>query len=437
MGTVAALKPTNGAPAWWQDNKMVALVKRTAAKDCNTDEFDEFVAVAKELNLNPLRKQIYAFVFNKEEPKKRNMVIVVGIDGMRSISARTGLYRPDSKAPRWTYDPKAEDPDRNPLGLVSCEVSIFIGHKLKDADGGETIEWNEVPGIAYWDEFAPIVKIGDEDDYELVETGETWPDSGKPKKRRKLRAGAQVRLQLAPGKDGWRKSGRHMLAKCAEAIAHRKANPEPLARVYADEEIDRARTIEGTEFGYTDLSPSEMAAKGEADHRLERIGGPAILVFSDKTGAVERVLAGQFADWVLAEIKDMTPAQVATFRDRNKQAVNEFWAHNKTDALELKKVLEARCGSAGAASANGQVSDAAPPTGRRAQGHTVEANKKQLEDQLLGEIAALESVLGCLQWAQASGGRKAMLGADAQARIDTAFSKKQDDLKRDERALRA
>ena len=72
----AALPAVN----WSRDAKMVSLVRRTAAKDCNPDEFDLFVSVARELNLNPLRKQIYAFVFDKNDAERRNMSLVIGID---------------------------------------------------------------------------------------------------------------------------------------------------------------------------------------------------------------------------------------------------------------------------------------------------------------------------------------------------------------------
>lgn len=334
-------KFTTGLPTrrWHEDNNMVALVKRTAARDCNNDEFDEFVGVARELDLNPLRKQIYAFVFSKGDEQKRNMVIVVGIDGMRAISARSGLYRPDNRAPRWTFDPALINADSNPHGLVCCEVSIFIGHKLKAADGAEHIEWSEVVGLAHWDEFAPLTKTADSDDYIWEDTGEVWEDTGKPKKKKKLRAGAEVKLMLDPKKDGWRKSGRHMLAKCAEAIAHRKANPEPLSRVYSDEEIDRAQVIDGE---WTDVTPSEMATRSEVGKRMDLLGGPAILVSLSDDGVLERIPMGQFADKVTEATEKLDAVVVQSFMIRNRAALQEFWAHNKTDALELKKTLEQR-----------------------------------------------------------------------------------------------
>ena len=59
-----ALRSALPVQVWHQDAKKILLVKRIAAKDCNDDEFNMFIAVARDLNLNPLRKQIYAFVFS-------------------------------------------------------------------------------------------------------------------------------------------------------------------------------------------------------------------------------------------------------------------------------------------------------------------------------------------------------------------------------------
>lgn len=119
--------------------------------DCNATEFDQFLHVSAQLGLDPLRKQIYAFVFNKDKADRRRMSIVVGIDGFRSVAKRSGEYRPDNRAPRFTYDPAIADEATNPLGIVCAEVSVF-----QHSHGN----WHEVTAVAYWDEFAPIVEGG-------------------------------------------------------------------------------------------------------------------------------------------------------------------------------------------------------------------------------------------------------------------------------------
>lgn len=330
---------TSSTPAvaeWWRDPRMVSLVKRTAFKDCNDSEFDTAVAVSRELNLSPLRKQIYAFVFSKDDDKRRNMVLVVGIDGARSVAARTGRYRPDNRAPRYGYDENAKNEATNPLGLVSAEVSSFLF-----SNG----EWHEIVGVAYWDEFAPITKGGNEDDYEWKETNDVYPEghkkAGQKKFRKVLRSGATAIERLDPKKDGWRKSARHMLAKCAEMIGLRKGWPEDLSRVYAEEETHRGQIIDAE---FVDLTPSEMVKAADANNRQELLGGRALFATFDATGTLDRVLVGQFADRMLAATERLPADEVARLVERNREALNEFWAYNKTDALELKKELERRGG---------------------------------------------------------------------------------------------
>ena len=217
----------------------VALIRRMNP-DCNEDEFNQFMHVAATLGLDPLKRQLYAFVFNKDKPDKRRMSIVVGIDGFRAVAKRSGEYRPDDKAPRFTIDHEAVDDDRNPLGLISAEVTVY-----QHSHGS----WFPVTAVAYWDEFAPIVEGG------------TWEDSTTGKRYFK----GNGTFRIDPNKDNWRKMPRVMLSKCAEAQAIRRAWPEELAAVYADEEIDRARTL--------DLTATEIAEGAEIERRLGMVGG--------------------------------------------------------------------------------------------------------------------------------------------------------------------
>jgi len=316
---------------WSHDAKMVSLVRRTAAKDCNPDEFDLFVSVARELNLNPLRKQIYAFVFDKADPERRNMSLVIGIDGGRAIAARTGNYRPDDREPDWVFKDELKCPLTNPNGIEKCTVGVW--HRPTRSDPFERIVHT-----VYWEEFAPLVTKGDDSDYEWVDTGEFWPDSNRPKKKKQLKEGRSAALRLDPGKKQWIRSGRNQIAKCAEMGALRKGWPEDLSRVVVEEETHRAEAI--LDGDYSELTPSELVAKGEADARLEKIGGPSVLALF--AGSLESVPVGKFADRVLEHTATMEPAKVADWMDGNRPALNEFWAHNKTDCLELKKTLEAR-----------------------------------------------------------------------------------------------
>lgn len=274
--------------------------------DCNATEFDQFIHVSAQLGLDPLRKQIYAFVFNKDKPDRRRMSIVVGIDGFRSVAKRSGEYRPDTRPPRFVTDPALVNEATNPLGLVSAEVSVFqFSHGA----------WHEVSAIAFWDEFAPIVEGG------------KWTN-GEDGRRQFRKDGT---MQLDPAKDNWRKMPRVMLSKCAEAQAIRRAWPEDLSAIYSDEELDRARTI--------DLTASEIVEKAKVEERLALIGGAEAILF-DMGDGLERIPLDKAADMVLARLRDMKPHEVMQWRNLNRIPLQEFWARKKTDALGLKKEIE-------------------------------------------------------------------------------------------------
>lgn len=287
-----------------QDPKMLALIRRTVAKDCNSDEFDLFISMARQLRLDPLRRQIYAFVFSKDDPKKRNMSIITAIDGFRTIADRTGNYRPDEDEPTYEYDEALKGP-LNPLGLVKAKVRVF-----KHSHG----DWHRVTAEAYWNEFAPIK---DEWAYDQ-ETNKRKP-TGK---------------QVLDTSGNWGKMPRLMLAKVAEALALRKAWPDDFANVFVAEEIDKQ--------AFVDLTPSEWVEENAKQERQEKIGGPAILIdWMDNKGP-DRVLIGKVADRVMQFLDEEheAPATVKAWSDRNRHALREFWSHNATDALAIKKRVE-------------------------------------------------------------------------------------------------
>lgn len=283
----------------------VALIQRMNS-DCSPDEFNQFMHVAASLGLDPLRKQIYAFVFNKDDERKRRMSIIVGIDGFRAVAKRSGHYRPDDRAPRFTIDEAAINPASNPLGLVSVEVTVY-----QHAQG----QWWPVTAIAYWDEFAPIIEDG------------SWEENERGK--RYFKGNGSYRLD--PKKDNWRKMPRVMLAKCAEAQAIRRAWPEELSAVYSDEEVDKARTL--------DLTATEVAESAEAERRLSMIGGADAIMF-DMGEGLTRITLGKAADEIMKHLRTLQPHEVMQWRNLNRVPLQEFWARNKADALEVKKEVE-------------------------------------------------------------------------------------------------
>lgn len=297
MSNIAVL-PQNG-----MNQRELALVKRTVAADTTDDEFNIFANYCKTLGLNPLRRQIYALVYNKNDPKKRKMSIIVAIDGFRSVAARSGNYRPDDEEPRYEYADTAKSPT-NPLGLVKAVVKVWqFSHG----------QWFPVTAAAYWDEYAPV-----KEEWSEGEDGKRRPNGKK----------------TLDGK--WPTMGRVMLAKCAEALALRKAWPEDFSNVYAPEEMDRASE---------DMLPAEAAAAGAVNERMQRIGGSkAIAVDWLDNNPIEPVQVGSFADRVIAflDANRDEPSMIGQFEVRNRHALREFWAMSPGDALELKKIMEDR-----------------------------------------------------------------------------------------------
>ena len=275
----------------WTD-KQLALIRRTVAKDTNADEFDQFMHICKHTRLDPLRRQVYCFVFNKHKPEWRQMTVVTAIGGYRSIAERTGNYRPDEDDARIEYSDAAKDPKTNPLGIVKATIVVF-----KYSHG----EWHRVAGSAHWDEYVPL-KDG------VIDTKKT----------------------------GWTKMPRIMIAKCAEANALRKAWPDDFAGLEVEEEVDRRATI--------DLTASELADAGETSERMARIGGPNQIIVDWCDGdALQMEPAGQFGDKVLQFIrahKSDDADRVRMFASRNAAALKQYWALDKNGALAVKQEIE-------------------------------------------------------------------------------------------------
>lgn len=285
------------------DAKRMDLIKRTVAKECNPAEFDWFMHICRHTRLDPLRRQIYAFVFHANDNKRRQMVPVVAIGGLRSIAARTGCYRPDEQAAR--FESGEKDDATNPQGLVRAEVTVW-----KHARG----QWFQCVGEAYWDEFAPIV--------------DEWAGHGDERRKTGKR-------RLDAKKDGWIRMPRLMLAKCAEAMALRKAWPDDFGDLYEESEIDRAQVL--------DLTPSELAETAAQEQRFEVIGGRNALTVDWCNGApLERIPSGQFGDRAIEFIGKHAdqPLTIMAWRDRNRITLKEYWAIDKAGAFALKQALE-------------------------------------------------------------------------------------------------
>ena len=308
MKTLTTVRTTEPARLRDYSNQQLALIRRTVAADCNQDEFDLFVEVARRVGLDPFRRQIYAVVYSKDNPAKRKMSIITGIDGFRAIAARNHDYRPDDQEPAITYSEALKNPTTNPLGI---EKAVVRAYKL--APNGE---WHAVVGVAYWDEYAPVKEVWEysEEKGKRVPTGRFEIDHAS----------------------NWFRMPRVMLPKAAEAQALRRGWPEDLSGIYTPEEMEQAQAI--------DLTPSAAADAHEADARLQLVHAKNTVAILWRAGEpIDFVPVGQVADRAMQFIAASESAtELEKWRDVNSMGLREFWAYAKADALEVKKALEGR-----------------------------------------------------------------------------------------------
>ncbi len=282
----------------------LALVKSTIAKDCNDQEFSLFMEAARSYGLDPFRKQIMPLVFSKNNPDKRRMSIILSRDGLRVVAQRCNNYRPASDKVEIEYDENLKGAT-NPKGIISATVRLW----QQDNRG----EWFPVIGEAMWDEFAPI---SDEWAYDQ--------DAGK-----RIPTGKKV-LEAS---GNWARMPVVMITKCAEAQALRAGWPDVFGGIYSEEEMDQAVAEDA----------SELVRKEEERQRLERAGGlDTITVTWGDNWKLEQVPVGRMADRCFQFVKSNSPDDVLRWSMANQEPLRQFWALAPSDALEVKKAIEAK-----------------------------------------------------------------------------------------------
>jgi phage recombination protein Bet len=201
---VAVATPVESAVMAQQqlNRDQVELVKRTVAKGTSDDELKLFLYTCARTGLDPLAKQIHAIKRWSSRDKREVMSIQTGIDGYRLIAERTGRYAPGQQP---TYEV-----DGGKLVSATAYVKKLVAGT-----------WHEVAASAYWEEYVQT----DRD-------GHPTPT--------------------------WKRMPRLMLAKCAEALALRRAFPAEMSGVYTFDEMAQAET------------PDRAPASGPEDQELAR-----------------------------------------------------------------------------------------------------------------------------------------------------------------------
>lgn len=172
------------------DNKKLDLLKNTICKGASDEEFELFLHACQRTCLDPFMRQIYAVKRWDSSLRREAMTIQTGIDGYRLIAERTGKYSP-GREPTYQYNDKGH--------IISSTAYV----KKQTSDG----TWHEVAATAFFDEYCQKTK------------------EGKPTRF-------------------WMQLGHAMIAKCAEALALRKAFPGDLSGIYTKEEMMQADVLE-------------------------------------------------------------------------------------------------------------------------------------------------------------------------------------------------
>lgn len=180
----------------------VAALRQLGLDKAGDPDLAVFFHTCVRTGLDPFRKQIYMIGRWDSRAQRERYTIQTGIDGYRVIANRTGVYAGSDET--WQ-----NGSDGRPIAATVTVRKIVAGVPFDFA------------ATAHWDEYVQTTK------------------DGKP-------AGL------------WAKMPHRMLAKCAEALALRKAFPEDLAGIYTDEEMSQADTRLATPAAITAPAPEPV-----------------------------------------------------------------------------------------------------------------------------------------------------------------------------------
>ena len=176
------------------------LICNTIAVGCSSDELKLFAYACQRTGLDPFSRQIYAI------RRAGKMTIQSGIDGLRSIAERTGEL--DGSETYW-------------IGLDGTWQDVWLADKPPAA--AKVIIYRK--GCAH-----PFTGVARFADYNA-------------------------------GQGLWSKMGATMIAKCAEALALRKAFPANLSGVYTTDEMEQAEDVTVTPVAAPKAALPAAAAK--------------------------------------------------------------------------------------------------------------------------------------------------------------------------------